>query len=58
MLVFLLAMPPLIALSGWPWWLQVVVALSDCGLIVGAVLWLGPGALASAREFLEEERRR
>ena len=57
MLVFLLAMPPLIALSGWPWWLQLLVALSDCGLIIGAVLGLGPGALAAAREFLDDERR-
>lgn len=57
MLVFLFAMPPLIALSGWPWWLEVVVALGDSGLIVGVVLWLGPGALAAAREFLDEERR-
>ena len=58
MLLFLLAMPPLIVLSGWPWWLQLAIGLGDCGLIVGAVLWLGPGTLAEAREFLEEERRR
>jgi len=58
MLLFLLAMPPLIVLSGWPWWLELALAVSDCGLIVGAVLWLGPGALTEAREFLEEERRR
>jgi hypothetical protein len=58
MLLFLLAMPPPIALSGWPWWPQLTLGISDCGLIVGTVLWLGPGALAEAREFLEEERRR
>ena len=58
MLLFLLAMPPLIALSGWPWWLDLGLALAECGLIVGAVLWLGPDALASARAALEEERRR
>jgi len=58
MLLFLLAMPPLIALSGWPWWLDLVLAGAECGLIVAAVLWLGPDALASVRAYMEEERRR
>jgi hypothetical protein len=58
MVLFLLAMPPLIALSGWPWWLNVTLAVFDCGLIIGAALWFGPGALAAAREFLDEERRK
>ena len=33
MLLFLLAMPPLIALSGWPWWLDLGLALAECGLV-------------------------
>jgi hypothetical protein len=57
-LLFLLAMPPLIALSGWPWWLDLALALGETGLIVGAVVWLGPEALAAAREYLDRERRR
>ncbi len=54
MLLFLLAMPPLIALSGWPWWVDLVVASLECGLIVGAALWLGPSALREARAFLDD----
>lgn len=58
MLLFLVAMPPLIALSGWPWWLDLAFAIVDCGLVLVAVFWLGPGALAAAREFLDEERQK
>jgi hypothetical protein len=58
MLLFLLAMPPLVALSGWPWWVDLIFAGGECGLIVVVVLWLGPGALASVREYMDEERRR
>jgi hypothetical protein len=58
MLLFLVAMPPLIALSGWPWWVDLTLAGVECGLIVVTALWLGPEALASARAFLEQERRR
>jgi hypothetical protein len=58
MLAFLVAVPPLIALSGWPWWADLAMALPECSLLIGGALWLGPGALAEARAFLEEERRR
>ena len=58
MLLFLLAMPPLIAFSGWSWWIDLTLALVECGVIVGFALWLGPEALAGARAFLEQERGR
>ena len=57
MLLFLLAMPPAIALSGWPWWLDLTLAGIELGLLGGVAVWIGPGALAAAREFLEEARR-
>lgn len=57
MLLFLLAMPPLIALSGWPWWLDLALAGGECGLIAGFAIWLGPEALAAARQFLEQAKR-
>jgi hypothetical protein len=56
MLLFLLAMPALIALSGWPWWVDLTFALAECGVIVGAAIWLGPVALAAARASFEEQR--
>ncbi len=58
MLLFLVAMPVLLAFSGWPWWIDLTVALAECGLIAGFAVWLGPEALAGARAFLEQERRR
>jgi hypothetical protein len=58
MLLFLLAMPPLVALSGWPWWIDLSLAGGECGLIIVVVLWFGPGALASVRAYMDEERRR
>jgi hypothetical protein len=58
MLLFLVAMPVLIALSGWAWWIDLTFALAECGLIAGFAVWQGPEALAAARDFLERERRR
>jgi hypothetical protein len=58
LVLFLIAIPPLLAFSGWAWWVDLPAGMLDCGLIVGAALWLGPEALASARAFLEEERHR
>lgn len=58
MLLFLVAMPVLIAFSGWAWWIDLTLALVECGLIAGSAVWLGPEALAGARAFFEEERRR
>jgi hypothetical protein len=58
MLLFLVAMPPLIAVSGWPWWIDVALVVGECGLIVVAALWLGPEAVAAVREFMKEERQR
>jgi hypothetical protein len=31
-LLFLLVAPPLIAFSGWPWWLDLSLALGECAL--------------------------
>jgi hypothetical protein len=56
-LLFLLAMPPAIALSGWPWWLDLTLAGLEFSLLAGVAVWLGPEALVAAREFLEEARR-
>jgi len=58
LLLFLVAMPPLIAFSGWPWWVDLALACGECGLVVGAALWLGPDALAEVRRFMDDERRR
>ncbi|HTS72978.1 MAG TPA: hypothetical protein VMG74_04640 [Gaiellaceae bacterium] len=57
MIAFLVAMPILIAFSGWPWWLDLTIAGVECGLIAGVAIWHGPEALAAAREFLEQSRR-
>ena len=58
MLLFLVAMPVLIAFSGWPWWIDLTLAAVECGLIAGFALWQGPEGVAAARDFLERERRR
>ncbi len=55
--LFVLAMPPVILLSGWPLWLKALLLANDVGLLVGTALWLGPGMLEEVRQFLEEERR-
>ena len=55
--LFLVAMPVLVALSGWTWSIDLTFALAETALIVGAVIWLGPDAYAATREFLDEERR-
>jgi hypothetical protein len=35
---------------------DLIFALAEGGLIAGAAIWLGPDALAAAREFLREQR--
>ncbi len=55
-LLFLLALPPLVLLSGWPWWLKALLLANDVGVVVGAALWLGPGMLEEIRRTLELER--
>ena len=55
--LFLLVLPPLVLLSGWPWWLKVLLLANDIGVVVGAALWLGPGMLEEIRRTLEMERR-
>ena len=57
-LLFLLVVPVLVLITGWPWWLRLLLVLWDVLLLVGAALWLGPRALAEVRAFLDEERRR
>ncbi len=56
--LFLLVVPVLVLLTGWPWWLRALLAGWDVLALVGAALWLGPGALEEARAFLESERER
>jgi hypothetical protein len=56
-LLYLLAMPPLMALSGWPWWVDLVLASLEVGVLAGVALWLGPGLVADLHAFLEEEKR-
>jgi hypothetical protein len=55
-LLFLLAMPPLIALSGWPWWIDLMMALGECGLLVGGAVWGGPQVMEEIRAFRVEQR--
>jgi hypothetical protein len=56
-LLFLLALPPLVLLRGWPWWVKVLLLANDVGVVVGAALWLGPSMLEEIRRTLEPERR-
>jgi hypothetical protein len=56
-LVFLFAVPPLVFLSGWSWWVKLLLLSNDLGLVLGAALWLGPGMLAEIQQTLELERR-
>ncbi len=58
MLLFVIAAPPLILLSGWPTWIQCVLLAIDVGSVVGAAIWMGPATLAEIRAELEAERRR
>lgn len=56
-ILFLLAAPPLILLSGWPTWIQVVLFAVDVGSVLGAAIWMGPSTVAEIRAELEAERR-
>jgi len=56
--LFLLAVPPLILLSGWPTWLQATVFVVDIVTLVAAAVVLGPPALEEIHAFLDSERDR
>jgi hypothetical protein len=56
-ILFLLAAPPLILLSGWPVWIQAALFTIDVVSVLGAAIVLGPSAVAEIRAEFEAERR-
>lgn len=56
--LFLLAAPPLILLSGWPTWLQASLFLVDVVTLLAAGVILGPPTLDEIHAFLDSERDR
>ena len=55
-ILFLLAAPPLILLSGWPIWIQVTLFTIDVVSVLGAAIMLGPSAVAEIRADLDAGR--
>ena len=58
LVLFILAAPPLILLSGWPTPLQAVLLVVDVGSVLAAAVVLGPSALEEVRRALGERRPR
>jgi len=56
--LFVLAVPPLILLSGWATWLQVLLLLIDVVLVLATAVVLGPGAVAEIKAELAERGER
>jgi hypothetical protein len=50
-LVMLTVVPPLLVLSGWPWWLVAVLLASDIGILLATTVRVGPQVLAEIRDF-------
>lgn len=55
MLLFLLAVPPLVVIVDWPLWVKAVLLANDVLLVVALALWLGPGMVEEVRRSLESE---
>jgi predicted outer membrane lipoprotein len=53
-IVMLTVVPPLLVLSGWPWWIVGVLLASDVGILLVTALWLGPQVQAEIREYAHE----
>ena len=57
MILFVIAVPPLILLTGWATWLQALLLAIDVVCVLGAAIVLGPRALEEIRAELHVERR-
>jgi hypothetical protein len=55
MLIFLLAVPPLVLVVDWPLWVKALLLVNDVVLVVALALWLGPGMVEEVRRFLRSE---
>ena len=55
MLLFLLAVPPLVVIVDWPLWVKALMLTNDVVLVVALALWLGPGMVDEVRRFLRSE---
>ena len=55
MLLFLLAVPPLVVIVDWPLGVKALMLTNDVVLVVALALWLGPGMVDEVRRFLRSE---
>jgi hypothetical protein len=55
-LLFVVVVPPLVLLTGWPTWIQAAVVAIDVAGTLGAAVWLGPSAVAEIRAALDPDR--
>jgi hypothetical protein len=57
-LLFVIASPALVVVSGWSWWLKAIFIALDAGLLLLVAVWMGPKALREIQATLDAERRR